>query len=589
MAVLVLLTLVAGLGLRRGQGPDPWPVGRPVPIAVETLGNDEAEFSVPTPSPNSRVLVIVSALGQGRRPYSMTLKATSTDEATPPRLADDGLSPLPRPALRPLPAIPPEPFLVPPPVRVFSILSRDGDPASASNYRSVNAHLLALGHRVQVYVDESDLGRVSPETLRDIVSTFDTRVFPVAARRFGPSVDADHDGRFTVLLTGWLDRQAEGRLPVDGFVRGSDFDLRIAPPFGNQTDMLYLSARLSSGPYLRTVLAHEYTHAVTFSRKVADALAAGQPAADEQGWLDEALAHLVEDVHGFSRKNLDYRVSAFLSAPERYRLVVADYYLADLFRSHGNRGATYSFLRWCSDEFGPTLLPTLIRSPRTGVENLESATGRSFASLYRQWSAAVFLDALKPSSKGPPDDLILGPRTTSVKVDGPADVWTSAPTSSHYVIVNASPSGFAHVRVQGAPGSVLQVTAIRLPDDLSSLSLSATIDEGAKRTVSLSVEHLGGGPVHLSAVSIEPLVPSARIEANSPSPIQGDLLSSAFDRLDLDGEHFEASARIPWPESLVRPDGPVVVKLLALDSQGRRISAWAEFNLRPGARRTTPP
>ncbi len=61
--------------------------------------------------------------------------------------------------------------------------------------------------------------------------------------------------------------------------------------------MMYLSTALGPGPYLRTVLAHEYTHAVTFSAKAAAGLGA-----DEEGWLDEAMAHLGEDLHGFSRQ-----------------------------------------------------------------------------------------------------------------------------------------------------------------------------------------------------------------------------------------------------------------------------------------------
>ena len=35
--------------------------------------------------------------------------------------------------------------------------------------------------------------------------------------------------------------------------------------------------------------------------------APGRIALEEEGWLDEALAHLAEDLHGFSRSNIDYR------------------------------------------------------------------------------------------------------------------------------------------------------------------------------------------------------------------------------------------------------------------------------------------
>src|SRR5205823_11239839 len=112
-----------------------------------------------------------------------------------------------------------------------------------------------------------DLVRVGTDVLRDVVATFDDRVFPTAARRLGTAQDTDGDGRFTVLITGWLTKLAGGRLAVDGFVRGADLDPEVPAPFGNRCDMMYLSAALGPGPHLRTVLAHEYTHAVTYSQK----------------------------------------------------------------------------------------------------------------------------------------------------------------------------------------------------------------------------------------------------------------------------------------------------------------------------------
>ena len=243
----------------------------------------------------------------------------------------------------------------------------------------------------QVYVDPADLGRVDEATIRDVVKTFDERILPVARRTIGTADDVDGDGRFAVLMSGWLGHLSDGKLAVDGYVRGADFEPGQAPPLGNRGDVMYLNSALKSGPHLRTVMAHEYTHAVTYCRK-----ALGPSKADEEGWLDEALAHLVEDLHGFSRSNLDYRVAAFLADPERYRLLVHDFGAAGLIRSHGHRGGAYLFLRWCADQHGPDMLGRLVRSDLRGIANLEAATGRTFAALYRGWSVGLFLDAMRP-------------------------------------------------------------------------------------------------------------------------------------------------------------------------------------------------
>ncbi|MEO6809602.1 MAG: hypothetical protein ABI353_10875, partial [Isosphaeraceae bacterium] len=452
--------------------------------------------------------------------------------------------------------------------------------------------LRALGRRVQIYVDENDLTRVSDELLRDVVQTFDERVFPTSARLWGRAVDIDGDGRFTILLTSWLARLGGGSLPVDGFVRGADLDPGLAAPFGNRCDMMYLNANLRPGPHLRTVLAHEYTHAVTFSRKVAPG-PDGLHGLEEEGWLDEALAHLVEDVHGFTRSNLDYRVSAFLSAPERYRLVVEDYYTADLFRSHGNRGSTYLFLRWCSEQYGPKVLPALIGSKRRGIANLEAVTGQPFARLYRQWSASLYWNALiapgdrSETAKPPPSEsndwLMVGPRTSTIEPDGPVENWVSAGTSSHYALVNASPTGVVSIEVSAPPNAALQVTAIPLPADRPELTLRVlpTVDDQGSVRIKVDVREHTGVAVRLDSMAWEPLVPAADAHASGfrRGRLDGPALAEALGGLNLPERGSLSAATIPLPE--LRPgDGPVVFKLVGTDAKGRKVAAWAEIDLR---------
>src|SRR5262249_5797885 len=158
-----------------------------------------------------------------------------------------------------------------------------------------------------------------------------------------------------------------------GFVRGSDFYRDLRPPFGNACDMMYLNTDLQPGPHLRALLAHEYTHAAVFSAHVLAGYPADGPPQDEESWLNEGLAHLAEDWHDHGWTTRDYRISAFLNAPERSPLVAADYYGAGLWRNPGNRGAAYLFLRWCADRCGPGLARELVQSGLHGVANLEAA------------------------------------------------------------------------------------------------------------------------------------------------------------------------------------------------------------------------
>lgn len=571
LAIIALLAIVPARPVTPADpqpvGPAPWTVGAAVPIAVR---DGQSRFDVPTLRAGSKVLVIASALARGPGPFPIKMTASPIDHVEPPNLAVDGLGHSPDLAAPPPRPIPNEPTHLPPQHRTFHLLARDGDPASPSHYRAVVAELRAVGRRVQVYVDRGDTARVGPDVLRDIVATFDGRVFPVAADRLDLATDVDGDGRFTVLLTGTLAHLADGKLTADGFVRGADFDPSLPPPLGNHCDMMYLNANLQAGPYLRTVLAHEYTHAVVFCRKSLAQAVDGRLGPEEEGWLDEALAHLAEDLHGFSRSNLDYRVRAFLDAPERYRLLVDDYYAAGLFRSHGNRGSTYLFLRSCVDRVGPAMLGALVRSPRRGVANLEAASGTPFAALYRNWSAALYLDALKGAGDGP--------RPSWVVPEGKADASLLAGTSSHFAVIEASPTGAVRVEVTAPRAAELQVTAICLPDDLPRVDVTARLESGPDGSprLRLDARERDGVPIILDRLSWGPLIPAPAPHASGSrrGVLDGLDLARAFGSATLAGRGALRSGPIVLAGGATT-DEPLVIRLNGRDPRGRSVAAWA--------------
>jgi len=569
-----------------GSTGETWRAGRPLAIEVRS---GRTIFEVPTANPGSRTLVIVAPIFRGKGPFPIRLTARPVDRARPPTLATAFADQPPRWDAAAPGAIPPLASAWPPAERTFHLMVEDGEVPTAASYRPVPARLRAVGRRIQVYVDAVEADSVDPATIGQIVSTFDDEVFPVAAARFGTAHDVDGDGRFTVLLSGWLTRLAGGKVRVDGFVRGADLDSRLGAPFGNRCDMMYLSTGLRPGPHLRTVVAHEYTHAVTFSRKPLADPARGVVGPEEEGWLDEAMAHLVEDAHGFSQSNIDYRVSAFLSEPERYRLVVDDYFADGLFRSHGNRGATYLFLRWCVDRYGPGLLDQLVRSERRGVANLEAATGARFDDLFRRWTVALYLSGLDPAGspegayrsvdpRGELQDWILaGPRAWAVTPGGPDHRWSAGGTTAHYVLVAGSATGAVAIEVQGPPGAEIQVTAVPLPTGLGRPELTvrhATAPDGEVR-VRARLDERDGTPVRLGALAWEPLVPASDSHAARFRRDGLDMLgiARAFGTSALPAGGALDSRPIPLA-GVRRGDGPLVFKAVGTNPRGRRVAAW---------------
>ncbi|MHB1559221.1 MAG: hypothetical protein ACYC61_17340 [Isosphaeraceae bacterium] len=573
-----------------------WAAGVARPIAVR---DGRATFRVATPGAASETLVVVSALARSPVSYPIRLVARPARRSEIPVLADDGRrGEVPARADAPpgddpggSVANPP----MPPSVREFHIMVREGDPGSPSNYVPVRAVLRGLGRHVQVYVAGEDIPRVDRGALEDAIATFDDRVLPAARDRFGPARDVDGDGRFTILFSSWLDALGGGRHAVDGFVRVADLDAAVPAPFGNRCDMMYLNAGLQAGPYLRTIIAHEYMHAVVYTRKSLEHPRGDQPGPEEEGWLDEAMAHLVEESHGFSAANIDYRVGAYLSDPERYRLVVDDYFAADLFRSHGCRGCTYLFLRWCVERYGPDLLTRLAKSGCRGVPNIEAATGSSFASLFRRWSIAMFLDGLDgrdPSTsqgggrnligfRGPVEDReFAGPRYRRVKPDGQPHRWDAAGTSCHYVLLQGDSGGAVEIEVEGPPEACIQVTALPLGAGHAQLGLEVKRQArpGVVPSIRARITEGHGVPVRLSSLSWEPLIPGPRPRVDGPHPGRLDMLgvASAFGTSALEAHGQLDSAEIPL-EGVTAGSGPLAIKVVGTDAVGRRVNAWAEL------------
>jgi hypothetical protein len=491
------------------------------------------------------------------------------------------------------------------------MMVRDGDVTSAGNYVAVHGVLRAVGKHVQVYVATEDQNDVGSELLNDLVTTFDEQILPVAARSFGLAHDIDRDGRFTVLLSSWLSRLGNGRHAVEGFVRVTDLDPLYSAPFGNRCDMMYLSTGLRPGPHLRTIMAHEYMHAVVFSRKSHPGTGPACVPVEEEGWLDEALAHLAEDVYAFSRSNIDYRVKAFLCQPECYQLVVEDYYAADLFRSPGHRGATYLFLRWCVSQYGPNLIPALVGSKLRGVANLEDATGCSFADLYRRWSVALCRAEHEHASAGPvapgqtsgdranetrtlvEDWQLAGPRKVSLTSGSPADHFRLAGTSSHFAVVRSSSVGNVEITVRGPSEALLQVTVIPGAADSANIEFSAQAHSAADGDLRLRarVRQIAGKPVRLTSLGWEPL------DLANPEPHAPGVRPRALDVTGI-ASSFGTDALSAGDVLLSRPirlegvhgrAGPVILRLTAVDEDGRRVVAWTEVRSRSSETKSAPP
>lgn len=596
MTSLIASLVLCLLGAEEPVAAEALPLYQPHAVAVRSDGS--ATIDLAGGESGSNYLVLVGSLAKGDEAAHITMSAEPVASAHP--IALEHSLPDPRwlalvrgraeqmKARRPDPTAP-EPHAVGrlAATRSFHLFVREHEFLDTDAYKEVTATLVAVGKHCLVYLDEEDHPESYPKAVVDeIVAVYDNEVYPKARAQFGNHRDVDRNGKFTILLTHWLGKLADGKVSLGGFVRGGDFHADVAAPFSNQCDMMYLNSSLRGGQHLRTILAHEYTHAITFSEHTFGGYLPGRAGEDEESWLSEAIAHLAENNAGTGWSNLDYRVSAYLSETNRYRLVVPDYFRAGLWRCHGSRGVTYLFLRWCVDRFGPELLRDLSQSALGGVENLEAATRVPFAELFRGWTAAVALSGLCPEADhaGGLDylklrdrldsRLLAGPRTLSLAA-GELPLWL-APTSFQPVRVTVPAGKITRVRIASPLAAATQVTLIRLPEDLPEVELDLASPDDST-TVRLVLRHRAGAAVHWRDISWERTSPGKTREGEQRANAEIRPANEVF----LAPRTKQGQITISEPIHLVRHEGRALVfKALGHDDQGRSVTAWRTVDLR---------
>ncbi len=566
--VAVLAAGVISLGGISSNAGDDWPESQPV--ALPAVGGHSRVRISGDDARGGGFLAVVSVAGRDFETVPVLLRVYPCQQADARPAWEKSVSQIEvqRPVAREVNS---EPAVTRPAnQRDFHLLARVGDPSSPSNYERRSGRLRAVGERVQVYVDEADVAGVAEETLRDLVATFDETIWPISSRLFGAAADVDGDERLTIFFSHLVGQITSTGEPVDGYVRSADFDVRLNPPLGNQCDLLCLNPRLTAGPHLRTVLAHEYAHGIIFSRRVLDADPPGS-GRDEEAWLDEALAHLVEDLYGFSRSNLDHRVRAYLAQPERYSVVIGDYYAKGLFRSHGHRGATYRFLRWCIDRYGWAKLPLLVTSSQSGVENLETVLGSRFEDLFRAWAVE---QALGPLSASTGDDA--SPRWYAIEANGSETRWSAPATSCRYFWIRTADEALsaAEIELIAEPEHDVHLTLIRLPEKLPELRVSVLPAKAQGSSLLLNLSEVRGHPAQIEEISVETIDGSS--SRGSRLIVRGEALAEMLPEWNQrvsGGESTTVSISIP-----VEAETQAIrrVEVRYRDEVGRHLSAWTE-------------
>jgi len=305
-------------------------------------------------------------------------------------------------------------------LRSFHVISnREG-----TAFNLATGRLRFLGEHIAIYVDTTAWYGYRDDELASLGRHFDQEIYPTVTSAFGPEPDMDKNGRVVVFMTPRVNALTPAQdCALRGFVTGFFFgrDLLPTASYSNAGEVYYALVPDPFGEYscahakadatrLTTgVFAHELQHLISFFHHVV--ARGGEP---EELWLNEGLSHVAEELMS-KRYEARYppplgRLTAQQIFPDSSQpfitpqLLNAYVYLnatpghsVTTFAGTGSpqeRGAAWLFLRWLGDQKGESIYARLVQTGQRGTANIAARAGEPFASLFGDFSAALWADSL---------------------------------------------------------------------------------------------------------------------------------------------------------------------------------------------------
>lgn len=305
-------------------------------------------------------------------------------------------------------------------LRTFDVITT----LEATEFTKATGKLRFIGAHIGIFVDTSAFPSYTDAELARLGSLFDTELYPTVVASFGPEPDIDRNGKVLVFLTPRVNALAAANdCGQRGFVTGFFYGRDLLPslPHSNAGEIFYAlvpdpyanyscshafndTQRLVSGTFI-----HEMQHMISYFHHVV-----ARGGESEEPWLNEGLSHIAEEM---ASRVFEARYPPPLGrttpaqifpdssqpfiAPQLLNAYVYLYSSAShsvtTFAGSGSleeRGAAWLFLRWLGDQKGDAIYRRLVQTSLTGIANVEARTGEKFASLFGDFSVAIWADSI---------------------------------------------------------------------------------------------------------------------------------------------------------------------------------------------------
>ncbi len=210
------------------------------------------------------------------------------------------------------------------------------------------------------------------------IDTFSNRIYPAAVTAFGrePFPGIDGDPRLHVLHTTGMGGAA-------GYFLSGDEISRLGYPYSNQKEMFYISLdwmnMMKDPQTYETVLAHEFQHMIHSAHD-----------ANEEVWINEGLSEYAQEVAGYPA-DLGF-ASTYIMLPDTQ----LNTWGGANENNSAHYGASYLFVRYLVQRFGPPIVQAIVDEPANGIEGVRRVLAHydaSFDEVFADWLVAVALES----------------------------------------------------------------------------------------------------------------------------------------------------------------------------------------------------
>ncbi len=260
----------------------------------------------------------------------------------------------------------------------------------------ITAILQKVTDQLYFYFDKDWWDSLSREKQNEVNSSvtslsqeFEQKIYPILTQNFGsewrPGIDGDQ--RITILVQPMVKE-------AGGYFNSGDEYLRVQVPTSNQREMVYLNSEHLTEPLIKSYLAHEFTHLITFNQK--DKLRG----ISEEIWFNEARADFSPTLLGYDKEyqdsNLQKRVQIFLANPRDS--------LTEWLNSRSDYGVVNLFTQYLVDHYGVKILSDSLKSSKTGIPSINETLAKQgfqedFSQIFTDWLIALYVNNCQISSK----------------------------------------------------------------------------------------------------------------------------------------------------------------------------------------------